>query len=109
MSSRLTQHEIVAWLRGHAKKLNDAADAVEEFGIGELNVPMETKSQERNVTPDMLRARLKRGHSRVPQLTKEFQVEERVLRKIVSDKRNGIVMRDKGWLWLEEDLKGKKT
>jgi hypothetical protein len=109
--SNLTPQEVITWLRSQAKKLIEAANTVEEgFSFGG-NIPMVSQKNgalKGKVTPEMIRERLRKGSSRVPHLAKEFGVPEQVLRKIVKDKKNGIVTQDRGWLKLKKNLNGGK-
>ena len=100
----LTPQEVIAWLRTNGQKLLDTADAIE----GAFAQPTEVVRfrRTREVAPETIRERLRRGHSRVPQLAKEFGVPEDMIRSIVDDRENGIVTRDRGWLYLQEDLNG---
>ncbi|SRR5712692_7577041 len=94
----LTQQEVVAWLRSQARKLSEAADALssEAGGTG-------------SVTLDMLKERLQKGSSRVPQLAKEFGVDQSVLRAMVAKRNSGIVTHTRGWLKLKENPNGAKS
>src|SRR6266481_2768434 len=108
----LTPQEIITWLRANGNKLLDAANAVEAAfaqGEGSVAVPSEgfDVSQGRTrfkriVTPDLIRERLRKGHSRVPHLAKEFNAPEEMIRLIVTNPENGIVMKERGWLYLRE-------
>ena len=98
----LTHKEIIAWLRSNGQKLLDAADAIE----GAFTQPEEMIRFKREVTPERIRERLRRGHSRIPQLAKEFSAPEETIRAIVQNRDNGIVTKDRGWLYLREDSNG---
>lgn len=114
--STLTPQEVITWLRTNGHKLLDAADAVEAafaqregaaFAPPEAIDASQCRTRfRRTVTPELIRERLREGHSRVPQLAKEFGASEEMIRSIVANSDNGIVVKDRGWLYLREDLNG---
>jgi hypothetical protein len=104
----IKRQHVIEWLRGEAAKLNAAADALEDSAPIRSHSfvnPAENTLEPEDVLP-RLRGRLRRGSSRVPQLAKEFGCSEAVLRGLVADKANGIVMQERGWLKLRENLNG---
>ena len=104
----IKRQQVIEWLRGEAAKLNSAADALED------TAPVRTHSfvnpAENVLTPEdvlpRLRGRLGRGSSRVPQLAKEFSCSEAILRELVANPANGIVMQERGWLKLKANFSG---
>jgi hypothetical protein len=98
--ANLSQQDVVAWLRVRAKRLTDAADVLEEATKG--------NSSGGTVTLDMIKARLQKGSSRVPQLSKEFGVGESRLRSMIEKKNSGIITQKRGWLKLKGNFNGQK-
>src|SRR5438876_5867643 len=100
----MTKQEVIVWLREEAGKLLSAAHSLEESdgSIQRRARPIQSNGTAQPVTPEMLRARLRRGSSRVPQLAKEFETDEESLRKMIKNPSNGIVMEERGWLKLRE-------
>src|SRR6266516_7479491 len=104
--SKLTPQEIIAWLRANGQKLMDAADAVQGAFAqpeGIDVVPVQRFRRTLEVTPERIRERLREGHSRVPHLAKEFGTSEETIRAIIQNRDNGIVTKERGWLYLRED------
>ena len=102
--STLTPQEVITWLRTNGQKLLDTADAIEGAFAQPTEVVRFRRTEE--ITPERIRERLRHGHSRVPQLAREFGTSDETIRAIVQNRDNGIVTKDRGWLYLREDLNG---
>jgi hypothetical protein len=103
----MNRREVIAWLRREAQKLTEAADSLEEADRQVSVAPSAGNGAvPQLVTVEMVKARLRRGSSRVPQLAKEFRTDQETLRRMVRNKANGIVMEERGWLKLRENVNG---
>jgi hypothetical protein len=105
--SKLTPQEIITWLRENGKRLLDVANVVEAAFAPPQGFEMIRYPRKHEITPDTIRERLRREpRTRVPQLAEELGAPEDTVRSIVMNPDNGIVMKDRGWLYLRQDLNG---
>jgi hypothetical protein len=102
--TKLTRLEVINWLRQEARKLTAVADSLEESMTPHYFGPDDSANGAAapTVTPEMLRARLRKGSSRVPQLAKEFHTDQETLRRMIGNRNSGIVMEERGWLKLRD-------
>jgi hypothetical protein len=105
----LDRNHVIAWLKSEAKKLLDAAEAL-EGGQGTHSVAARRNGTtnghaSRTFSPEAMRERLEESGARVSDIAKYFGVSPDQVKAVIDEPANGIRVASRGWLKLSRNEK----
>lgn len=104
----LDRNHVIAWLKSEAKKLLDAAEALDgnstaHNGVGRRGAMKERLIVKRIFNLEMMKRRISQHGARVSDVAKYFGVRPEQVQAFVDDPSSGIRVAARGWLKIRNE------